>query len=236
MIFDVKTTSITTLTQRFLNQSPELSPETFPLPSASDIALYTHTSSASSISNLKCVPLPHGSVVCGSQSRLAWWKKAWPEKNFKNLRVLGWSPWSHILGICDDLGAATLATAGCYCFGVIPSTYPSPELTDEPEGESDVRSRLFDAAIRIKPDMFSCVPWILEGFKDKWSREKVAEKKEIMQQVLEKIKTFGCSGAALSKELVLWARDMKISLTVDFGMTELGGEYALVLRNPDIQR
>jgi acyl-CoA synthetase (AMP-forming)/AMP-acid ligase II len=229
MIFDVKTTSITTLTQRFLDQSPDLAPETFPLPSASDIALYIYTSSVSSISDLKCVPLPHGSVVCGSQIRLAWWKKAWPEKDFKNLRVLGWSPWSHILGIADDLGAATLGTAGCYCFGVIPSTYP----TDEHEGESDVMSRLFDAAIRIKPDMFSCVPWILEGFKDKLLQEKVADKKEIMQQVLEKMKTFGCSGAALSKELALWAKDMKIPLTVDIGMTELGCEYALVLRTPD---
>ena len=230
MMFDVKTTSMTTLSQRFLNQSPDLSPEIFPLPSPSDIALFIHTSSAASISNLKCVPLAHQSVVSGTKSRVAWWKGAWPDKDFKNLRVLGWSPWSHILGICHDIGGAMFATAGCYCFGVIPSTYTSPESTDQLEGESDVVSRLFDGAIRIKPDVFVGVPWVLEGFKDKWSQEKVADKKEDMQRVLEKMKVFGCGGAALNKELALWAKDMNISVTVDIGMTELGGEYALDLK------
>ena len=229
MIFDVETTSMTTLSQNYLNQSPGLSPEAFPLPSPSDIALYIHTSSAS-VSNLKCVPLAHESIISGIKSRVAWWEKAWPNKDFKNLRVLGWSPWSHILGICHDLGAAMFATAGCYCFGVIPSTYTSPELTHQHEGESDVISRLFDAAIRIKPDVFEGVPWVLEGFKDKWSQKKVADK-GVMQKVLEKMKVFGCGGAALSKELALWAKDMNISVIVDIGMTEWGGEYALDL-NP----
>lgn len=230
IIFDVETTSMTTLSQRFLNLPPDLSPEAFPPPSPSDIALFIHTSSAPSISNLKCVPLAHQSVISGAKSRVAWWKKAWPNKVFKNLRVLGWSPWSHILGICHDLGGATFATAGCYFFGLIPSTYTSPEFTDEHEGESDVLSRLFDAAIRIKPDVFVGVPWVLEGFKDKWSQEKVAEKKEVMQKVLERMKVFGCGGAALSKELALWAKDMNISVSVEIGMTELGGEYALDLK------
>ena len=225
MIFDVKTTSMTALSQRFLNQSPDLCAEAFPPPSPSDIALYLHTSSASSISNLKCVPLAHASVLSGNKSIVAWWKKAWPDKDFKNLRVLGWSSWSHVLGIYHDIGGATFATAGCYCFGIIPATYSSPEFPDEHQGKSDVASRLFDAAIRIKPDMFWCVPWVLEGFKDKWSREKVADKKEVMQQTLEKMKTFACGGAALTKELVLWAKGMNIPLTVDIGMTELGREY-----------
>ena len=232
IIFDVKTTSMTTLSQRFLNQSPDLSPEAFPLPSPSDIALFMHTSSASSISNLKCVPLAHQSVISGAQSRVAWWKKAWPDNDFKNLRVLGWSPWSHILGICHDLGGAMFATAGCYCFGVIPSTYTSPESTDEHhEGESDVLSRLFDAAIRIQPDIFVGVPWVLEGFKDRWSQEKDADKKVAMREVLERMKAFGCGGAALSKELALWAKDMNISVTVDIGMTEFGGECTLDLKS-----
>ena len=230
MIFNVKTTSMFTLSQRFLNQSPYLSPEAFPLPSPSDVALFIHTSSASSISNLKCVPLTHQSVISGAESRMAWFKKAWPDKDFKNLRILGWSPWSHILGICHDLGSTMFATAGCYFFGVIPSTYTPPEFTDEHEGESDVLSRLFDAAIRIKPDVFVGVPWVLEGFKNKWSQEKVANKKEIMQEVLEKMKVVGCAGAALSKELALWAKEMNVSLTVDIGMTELGSEYALDLK------
>ena len=230
MIFDVKTTSMTALTQRFLYLSPDLSPEAFPIPLPSDIALFIHTSSASSISNLKCVPLSHQSVISGVKSRVAWWKKSWPDKDFNNLRVLGWSPWSHILGICHDLAGAMFTTAGCYFFGVIPSTYISPEFTDEHGGESDVISRLFDAAIRIKPDVFECVPWVLEGFKEKWSQEKVAEKKEVMQETLEKMKVFGCGGAALSKEVALWAKDMNISVYADIGMTELGGEYALDLK------
>ena len=230
MMFDVKITSMTILSQRFLNQSPDLSPEAFPLPSPSDVALYLHTSSASSISNIKCVSLAHQSLISGTKSRVAWWKKTWPDEDFNKLRVLGWSPWSHILGICHDLGGAMFATAGCYCFGVIPSTYTSPELTDEYEGQFDVISRLFDSAIRIKPDVFVGVPWVLEGFKDKWSQEKVTDKKEVMQRTLEKIKVFGCGGAALSKELALWAKDMNISVTVDIGMTEMGGKYVLDLK------
>lgn len=221
---------MTTLTQRFLNQSPNLPAKAFPLPSASDIALYIHTSSASSISNLKCVSLAHGNIFSGSKSRLAWWQKAWPDKAFVNLRVLGWASWFHILGISHDLGGV-FATAGCYFFGVIPSTYSlRQELADEHEGESDLVSRLFDAVIRIKPDVFTSVPWVLEGFKDKLSREEDAEKKEVMQNALEKIKAFSCGGAALSKEIVLWAKDMNISLSVDIGMTELGSECAFVLR------
>ena len=51
-----------------------------------------------------------------------------------------------------------------------------------------------------------------------------------MQEVLEKMKVIGCAGAALSKELFLWAKEMNVSLTVDIGMTELGSEYALDLK------
>jgi len=229
MTFDVRTTSMTSLTQRFLNGSTaEIA---FLVPSPSDIAVFLHTSSASSINNIKCVPLAHGSVFSGCKGRLAWWQKTWPDKDFMNLRVLGWSPWSHILGISHDIGGATFATAGCYFFGIIPSTYTSQqELTDEHEGELDVLSRLLDAVIRIKPDVFSAVPWVLEGFKDIWSQEKVADKKEDMQDVLKEMKVLGCGGAALSKETVIWAKDMNISVILDIGMTELGGEYTFFFR------
>ena len=30
-------------------------------------------------------------------------------------------------------------------------------------------SRLFDAAVRIKPGVFAGAAWVLEGFKEKWS-------------------------------------------------------------------
>ena len=230
MTFDVKTTSMTTLTQRFLDQSPDLSAEAFPLPLPSDIALFIHTSSASSISNLKCVPLTHESVFSGSKSRMTWSQKTWPEKHFINLRVLGWAPWFHILGISHDLCGATFATAGCYIFGIIPSTYPSQEH----EGELDVVSRLFDAVIRVKPDVFSSVPWILNGLKDKLAQEKTTDKKEVMQNALQKMKALTCGGAQLSKELIIWAGDMNIPLIVDIGMTELGSECTSVFPLADV--
>ena len=134
------------------------------------------------------MPLAHQSIISGTKSCVAWWEKVWPDEDFHNLRVLGWSSWSHIRGICHDLGVAMLATAGSYCFGVIHSAYTSPELTDEREGESDIISRLFNSAIRMKPDVFVGVTWVLDGFKDKWSQEKVVDKKEVMQRTLEKIK------------------------------------------------
>jgi hypothetical protein len=41
--------------QKYNEQSPELLPEAFQLPTPNDIALYLRTSSTSSVANVKCV-------------------------------------------------------------------------------------------------------------------------------------------------------------------------------------
>ncbi|EIN06933.1 polyketide synthetase [Punctularia strigosozonata HHB-11173 SS5] len=63
-----------------------------------NIGLYVFTSSASSVSNLKAVPLSHRSIYAGCISQLSWLRRNYPDNDFARLRVLGWSPWTHIMG------------------------------------------------------------------------------------------------------------------------------------------
>ncbi|KAK0216459.1 polyketide synthetase [Armillaria nabsnona] len=65
----------------------------------SDTCLLVFTSSASDASNLKCVPLTHDTVLARCQVQISWLKKSFPHHSFDHLRVLGWSPWSHVIGL-----------------------------------------------------------------------------------------------------------------------------------------
>ncbi|KAF6747506.1 hypothetical protein DFP72DRAFT_1075176 [Ephemerocybe angulata] len=142
--FESKATTILALSQRFIDQSLEETNSTYPH-APQDVGMYLHTSSASSIANIKCVPLTHANLFTGAAARLNWWKKTWPNKEFQQLKVLGWSPWSHIIGVSHDLGAALLLTGGTYQFAVRPSSYHS-ETQDEASG--DVISQLLATAAK----------------------------------------------------------------------------------------
>jgi hypothetical protein len=122
----------------------------------------------SSVNHVKCVPLSHKSILAGSQSRLAWWKRTWPHQNFDHLRVLGWSPWSHIIGISHDIVAATFLTRGTYVFAVIPSAYRE---VGKASRFLNVSGQLLETAIDKKPSALSGVPWVLEGFMRTFSGE-----------------------------------------------------------------
>ena len=82
--FDLKDTTITTLSQRHLNQVSRLPASLFPAPTPEDITLYLHTSSVSTISNVECVSISHKNFINSSQSRLSWFKKVWPHQDFNN--------------------------------------------------------------------------------------------------------------------------------------------------------
>ncbi|TFK38562.1 hypothetical protein BDQ12DRAFT_683838 [Crucibulum laeve] len=220
--------TITSLMQRFVDLSPELSPS-YPLPTKDDLALYIHTSSASSIATLKCVPLMHGSILAGSRSRVAWWRKTWPNEDFERLRVLGWSPWSHIIAHSHDLGAATLLTGGCYIFALTPSSYATVAANAHAPRSSvaardlDISGQLLDAAKKRKPTIFTGVPWVLEGFMARWKSEKDSGLRKKIGDVMRLFKIFGSGGAGTSAECLQWAKEIGLRLVLDMGMTELGG-------------
>ncbi|PPQ99823.1 hypothetical protein CVT24_009617 [Panaeolus cyanescens] len=222
--FNPKDATITASMQRYLDQSPELPAHTFPPPGPEDIALYLHTSSASSVDNVKCVPLSHQSILAGSQARLAWWKRTWPQQDFENLRVLGWSPWSHVIGLSHDIGAAMILTAGSYIFAMLPSAYGIVDGSTSKESRYlDVCGQLLETAILKKPTAFAGVPWVLEGFMRTWKEEKDLMRKARIQDALQRFKIFGSGGAATNDECVQWANQLRLPLVLDIGMTELGG-------------
>ncbi|KAJ3515067.1 hypothetical protein NLJ89_g1986 [Agrocybe chaxingu] len=222
--FDAMDSTVTGLMQRYLDQSPELAALEFPVPASEDIALYLHTSSASSVANVKCVPITHRSILSGAAARLAWWKRTWPEQDFQHLRVLGWSPWSHIIGLSHDLGAATLLTRGTYIFAMIPSAYgTTPGDATRTSRYLDVCGQLLEAAMSKKPTAFAGVPWVLEGFMRTFKQETDLSRKECIHNAINALKVFGSGGAATNTECLEWACQLNIPIVLDIGMTEFGG-------------
>jgi acyl-CoA synthetase (AMP-forming)/AMP-acid ligase II len=213
--FDPKAVTILALSQQYIDQTADGLDISYPH-SAQDLGMYMHTSSASTIANIKCVPLTHANIFAGSLARLGWWKKTWSDKDFHRLQVLGWSPWSHIIGVSHDLGAALLLTGGCYTFAVRPSSYHS-ELPNE--DSSDVIGQLLSTASKKEINAFAGVPWILEGIMAKWK----GEDKDLITNVMSKFKIFGAGGAATSAECLSWAKELDIPVVIDIGMTEVGG-------------
>ena len=224
--FDLKDTTVTALSQRYLDQAPRLPASVFPAPAPEDIALYLHTSSASTVSNVKCVPISHKNIISGSQSRLSWFKKVWPQQDFNHLRVLGWSPWSHIIGLSHDIGAATLLTAGCYVFAIVPSAYPvGTDIAKSASRYLDVPSQLLNTAIVKKTTAFAGVPWVLEGFMKAWKNESDETRRARIAEAIKLFKVFGAGGASTSAECIEWAKQVRLPVLLDLGMTEVGGMF-----------
>lgn len=142
------------------------------------------------------------------------------------------------MSILHDIGGAAFGSAGCIVMGVLPSEYPTEEVEHvanifgKEEHEMDVLDRLLETALRSQPDFFVGVPWVLEGFKERYERllrlnmEMEALSIKVM---LQKVKYFGISGAAMTQELLLWVREMEINASSNIGMTELGGTFSLLL-------
>lgn len=139
---------------------------------------------------------------------------------------MGWTSWSHIMGVSHDLGAAAFGTGGCYVFGVLPSGYPAEFVLSF----EDVKlvNALLDGVLRIRPDVLVGVPWLLEGIKDIYakllldnSEESLREANRI-KETLERLKYLGLGGAITTKEALQWAVNLGIKIVQDLGMTELG--------------
>ena len=208
--------------QKYVDQSPELQGPAFHLPCSDDIALYLHTSSASSIVNVKCVPISHASLLGSSAARLAWWKRTWPAQQYTHLRVLGWSTWAHVIGLTNDLGAAMVLTAGCYVFA-LPPAGPSGADMNAAARYLDVCGQLLETAITKQTTAFAGVPWVLEGFMRNYKQETDAARKQAIRDAIQRLKVFGSGGASTNAECIEWATQMAIPLVFDIGMTEVGG-------------
>ena len=217
IVYHESNTTLDRLLQRFLDQSSRM---TFEPSLHTSVAVYTHTSSASGPSNLKCVALTHGMIFRGSKSRVDWWKRTWPLQSFKKVKVLGWAPWSHMMAFTHDIGAATFITGGCYVFGLVDSGQDS---------EKTNLDQLLESILRVQPDVFSAVPWVVEGFMRRSLRIDDKVRLSLVHSALKRIKVFSCGGASLDTDAALWARELGLNMVNDIGMTEIGGVSRSIL-------
>ncbi|KAF9524194.1 hypothetical protein CPB83DRAFT_898058 [Crepidotus variabilis] len=190
-----------------------------PTPQSSDIALYVHTSSAAGPWNLKCVPISHGMLSHSSHRKLHYMRQSCSDK-FENSKVLGWAPWSHIMGIMSDIGASTLLTSGCYIFAT---------SRNKDEVQTDTIDCLLDVMVRERPDIYQTVPWVMDKFMKKHTQllqEGRGQEASSLCDSLVLLKALMSGGAVLSNETAVWAQANGISLFSDIGMTETGPLFA----------
>jgi len=96
------------------------------------------------------------------------------------------------------IGAATLLTAGCYIFGVVPSSYPTGDAVKNTSRFLDVPTQLLDMAISTKTTAFAGVPRVLEGFMKALKNESDEAGKARIIGAIESFKVFGAGGASTS--------------------------------------
>ncbi|KAF7333309.1 Polyketide synthetase [Mycena venus] len=209
-------TTMAALSQRFMG-APDPPRD---LPTPADICIYLFTSSASDVSNIKCVPLTHHTLLVQSQSLLAWNKSTFPSVMFQNLRVLGWGLFSHMLATID-ISTHVLLTAGCYIFGQTPSGYFLPGSADQ--SSRDVPSAMLRAMEKYRLDSVASVPWMFEGIREAVEAETNFERQQILLSTLRRFKLVILGGAPTSEGCIKWALENQIRLVLSIGMTELGG-------------
>ncbi|KAF8180341.1 hypothetical protein K438DRAFT_1725600 [Mycena galopus ATCC 62051] len=217
--FTPEETSMTTLSERFLD-APDLPCDLYPSPDPMSISLYIFTSSASNVSNLKCVPLTHHTLISQARSILAWDQKTFPGVSFQYLRVLGFNPFSHIWALTDIYTHVFLA-GGCYIFGLTPSAYFLPGELDH--DSRDVATSLLLAMEKYRPDSWTVVPWLLDGVRGTIISEPDLVRREQLVHLLRSFKVIVVGGARPSEDCIRWTLEQKIVLSIGIGMTELGG-------------
>lgn len=207
------------LSQRFVDAA-DLPPDLYPAPDPTSISIYLFTSSASDVSNIKCVPLTHQTILAQSRWLLAWNQRTYPDVAFQHLRVLGWGLFSHMLTALD-IWTHVFLTGGCYIFGLTPSGYFLDGAPDQ--GHRDVIILLFRAMEKYHPESFAVVPWIFEGIREAVTSEPDLERREELLRILRGFKLIILGGAPTSKECIRWAQEHQIPVVLSIGMTELGG-------------
>ncbi|KAF8217001.1 hypothetical protein K438DRAFT_2007702 [Mycena galopus ATCC 62051] len=217
--FTPEQTTMTALSQRFGN-GPDLHRDRYPSPEPTSISLYIFTSSASNVSNLKCVPMSHQAVLAQSSSVLEWNRRAFPEVVFQHIRILGFSPFSHIMGLLD-IFANVFITGGCYIFGLTPSSYFLPTSD---HGSRDIVSSLLFAMEQYRPDSWASIPWLFDGIMAKIKSEPDSVRAQGLIRALQRC-ILDTGGAAPSEEFINWVKEHQLLLSIGIGMTEVGGLF-----------
>ncbi|KAJ7482780.1 hypothetical protein FB451DRAFT_1236033 [Mycena latifolia] len=220
LIFSPETTAMTALCERFM-EAPELPLEQYPAPDPTSISIYLFTSSASDVTNIKCVALTHQTILTHSRSMLEWDRRTYPEVSFQHIRLLGWAPFSHMMAISDITNRVYL-TGGCYIFGLIPSGYLRHGVQGA-DGPSDVTAALLQAMEKYRPESFTGVPWMFEGIMKIVRAEPDLARREELIGVLRNFKQIMLGGAPTSEGCIRWAREQQIPVILAIGMTEIGG-------------
>jgi acyl-coenzyme A synthetase/AMP-(fatty) acid ligase len=224
--FEIEHVTIPALIERFGESSDGNIPNVLSSPNKDDVAIYIFTSGASSVANLKPVPLTHESLFDGSVSTIAWLKKTYPETDYTRLRALGWAPWTFLLSFNCDIGGFTLLTGGCYVFALVPSSYASSEA-EEVVGYDGLPGRILKSILDKKIDTFSCVPLVYEGIMAIYQESDEMKRKSILS-ALRAMKSLMCGGAKTNPEAIAWACEIGLALNLGIGMTELGRKYFAV--------
>ncbi|KAF8190650.1 hypothetical protein K438DRAFT_1970946 [Mycena galopus ATCC 62051] len=217
--FAPEETSMTALSQRFVD-APDLPRDQYPSPDPSSIFLYIFTSSASNVSNLKCVPLSHETLLVQTNSILKWNRRAFPESVFEHIRVLGFNPFSHIWGFLD-IFLYVFLTGGCYIFALTPSSYFLEGASDQ--GSRDVVTSLLLAMERYRPDSWAAIPFMFDGIIGRIKAEPDSGRREEFIRALQRLKVCEMGGAAPSEECINFVLEHKLRVAIGLGMTEVGG-------------
>ncbi|KAJ7760901.1 hypothetical protein DFH07DRAFT_1059948 [Mycena maculata] len=226
--FPPEDTTMSALYQHFLD-APDLPLDQYPPPNPFSISIYLFTSSASDLTNIKCVPLTHQTIIARARSMLAWHRKTFPDASLEHVRLLGWGPFSHMMSV-SDLACFVYLTAGCYIFGLTPSSYFAPE--DKSDGTREVAITLLEAMEKYRAEAFTGVPWIFDRMMKSVASEVDLTRREQMCNALRSLKVLMLGGARTSEECIRWAQVQRIPLVLAIGMTELGG--ALFNRVADV--
>jgi long-subunit acyl-CoA synthetase (AMP-forming) len=87
-----------------------------------------------------------------------------------------------------------------------------------------------DTAISTQTTTFAGVPWLFKGFMKAWKTESDEAHRARIMEAIKIFKVFG-GGASMSAECIEWAKQVNLSVLLDFGMTEGGGMIDLITKN-----
>ena len=117
--------------------------------------------------------------------------------------------------------AASLLNAGCYVFGLVPSSYPTGVAAKNESRYLDVTTQLLDTAISSKTIAFSGIPWVLGGFMTALRNRSDEARKARIIEAIESFKVFCAGGASTSLECIEWTKRVGLPVVLDLGMTEV---------------
>lgn len=209
-----------------------------------------YTSSASSVQQLKCVPVAHAALIKNAARELEFWyarrrgsaragekvaESSYEDRDPGNFRVLGWGPFSHILALAHDLTVYVAITGGCYVFGIPPAGYPtSPSISattgikrdsSNEKGEEDVEDPN-GLGLSLLRTAARTKANIFASVPWVFARFRAAcSRRPEYLDVLRGFKQIMIGGALADSSLLNWAKESGLRLEFSVGMTECGGTW-----------